>query len=307
MLQKFSGAHRAPQALPLELDRKRIYIVPTRFGFFFALVLLVLLLGGLNYNNNMALLYTFLLAAVALLSPLYTVRNLSGLRVVQVVAPPVFYGEVARFILTLQNPSSSPRPMVWARDKQDATFTDIEANGRSDVSVEVATRRRGWLDMPRSRLTTTYPVGLFYAWTWVHPPYRCLVYPKPEVDAPPLPMGGQAGTGQPERRGDEEWAGLRDYQPGDPSRLIAWKVVARTDQMVTKTFADHRSQELHLDYSQIDGLDLERRLSRLTRWVLDADKARLRYSLKLPNQQVGPDSGELHKHQCLRALAEYQP
>ena len=89
--------------------------------------------------------------------------------------------------------------------------------------------------------------------------------------------------------------------------LIAWKVVARTDQMVTKTFADHRSHELHLDFSQIDGMDLERRLSRLTRWVLEADAARLRFSLKLPDQQVGPDSGELHKHQCRRALAEYQP
>ena len=303
-LQKF-GSHRPPQILPAVVDRKRIYIVPTRFGLFFGLVLFVLLMGALNYNNNMALLFTFLLGGLGLLSPLYTVRNLSGLRIAHVTAEPVFMGEVAEFVVILQNPSSTARPMIWARHKQSPTFTDLAAQGRADLGIEIPAERRGWLPLPRSRLFTTYPVGLFYAWTWLAPAVRCLVYPKPEVDAPPLPRGSDRGTGQPEQRGDEEWAGLRDYQAGDPSRLIAWKVVARTDQLVTKVFADHRSEKLHLNFSQLTGLDTEQRLSRLCRWILEAEAQQLGYELILPQQTLGPGRGAKHLHECLQALAEF--
>ncbi len=304
LLQRFAG-HRTPQTLPLELERKRIYIVPTRFGLFFGLLLFVLLLGGLNYNNNMALLFTFLLSGVALLSPLYTVRNLAGLRVVQVTAAPVFAGEPAEFVLTLQNPSSTPRPSIWGRVQTEATFTDLPGNGRSDVAIVVPTQRRGWIELPRARLYTAYPVGLFHAWAWVQPPARCLVYPRPEPHGPGLPTGAEAGTGRPEHHGDEEWAGLRDYRPGDPSRLIAWKVIARTDEMVTKTFADHQSEELRLVFERIELADTEARLARLARWVIEAHARELKYALVMPEDTIGPATGDTHKHRCLRALAEF--
>jgi len=47
---------RRPEALPQRLDRHRIYVLPTRFGLFVAVLLAAMLLGALNYNNNPALL-----------------------------------------------------------------------------------------------------------------------------------------------------------------------------------------------------------------------------------------------------------
>ncbi|MFK7957500.1 MAG: DUF58 domain-containing protein [Lysobacterales bacterium] len=303
-LSKFGG-HRPPTQLPAEVNRRQVYIVPTRFGAFFGFVLLVLLLGALNYNNNMALLFTFLLSALGLLTPLYTVRNLTGLQLLQVKAAPVFAGQTAEFVLTIMNPSSAPRPMIWARAQGAATFTQAPAQGRADLGIEVEAPERGWLSLPRSRIFSTFPVGLFYAWTWVNPSSRCLIYPSQEVDAPALPRGSNRGTGRPERSGDEEWSGLRDYQAGDPSRSIAWKVVARSDQMVTKTFSDHHSEQLHLDFDRLEGLTVEQRLSRLCRWIVIAEDEQLDYELILPRQRLGPDRGTDHQHQCLRALAEY--
>ena len=78
------------------------------------------------------------------------------------------------------------------------------------------------------------------------------------------------------------------------------------DQMVSKTFADHRSEELILDFDALHGLDLEHKISRLTRWVLDANEQRLKYALRVPGTTIGPASGEEHRHQCLKTLAEYQ-
>ncbi|MDX1570088.1 MAG: DUF58 domain-containing protein, partial [Xanthomonadales bacterium] len=229
------------------------------------------------------------------------------LRISQISAQPVFAGEPATFALSLVNDSSQPRQVVWASRADDADVTDVPAAGRANVSIEQATQRRGWMPMERTRIMTRYPAGLFFAWTWVEPDTRCLVYPQPEKSGPGLPRGTDRGTGKSERGGDEEWAGLREYQPGDPSRWVAWKAVARTGEMVTKTFAQHESERIELDYARLVELNLETRLARLTRWVLEAERAELLYTLKLPERVIGPGHGETHAHACLRALAEFKP
>lgn len=294
-----------PESLPIRFHSKRVYILPTRFGYFFGFFTLLMAMAGLNYNNNMALLLTFLIAGMALLTPLYTVRNLVDLSLVEVVARPVFAGDDVRFAVTLANESSQARAVIWAESHGPADVTDIPANGKATLLVSQPTQKRGWQSMQRIRFFTRFPVGLFYAWSWSIPDARCLVYPAPEENGQPLPTGAGVGTGKPERSGDEEWSGLRDYSPGDPSRTIAWKVVARTDQMVTKTFARHESFRIELDFSTLAELDLERRLSRLARWVLDASAEGLMFTLILPTGRIGPGQGEEHKHRCLRALAEY--
>ncbi len=302
LMQRFQR-RRLPEPLPIELRRNRVYILPTKFGFAFGLFLLVMLMGSLNYNNNLALMLCFLLGGLVLMTPIYTVRNLVDLTVTRISAPPVFVGERAGFSLTLTNPSANPRPVLWAALEGEPTLANLPAHDREEATVWAAASQRGWLALSRTRLFTRYPFGLCHAWVWLVPDARCLIYPKPEDNAPPLPAGANPGTGLPERRGDEEWAGLRDYQAGDPSRSIAWKVVARTDELVTKTFAAHHSQEILLSYAELGQLAHEARISRLTRWVIEADERGLHYALALPEQTIGPGHGPQHRHQCLSALA----
>ena len=63
------------EALPILLHRHRIYVLPTRFGLMFSAVLLVMLLGALNYNNNPALLLTCLLGAACYQSVFQAFRS----------------------------------------------------------------------------------------------------------------------------------------------------------------------------------------------------------------------------------------
>ena len=294
-----------PQPLPIRLRSNRVYVLPTPFGLFFGSFTLVMIFAGLNYNNNMALMMAFLVAGMALLVPLYTVRNLIDLEIIQITAQPVFAGQDVVFSVSVLNEHSQPRRVVWVDNRHGIDVADIPASGRANLSLRQPTTRRGWWPMQRTRIFTRYPAGIFQAWSWLEPDVRYLAYPQPEDNAPPLPQGGFRGSGRPERSGDEEWSGLREYQPGDPSRWIAWKAVARTDDMVTKTFAQHESQRVELDYASLVELDLEARLSRLTRWVLVANDRKLAYTLHLPGRSIGPDHGDAHAHECLRALAEF--
>jgi uncharacterized protein (DUF58 family) len=142
----------------------------------------------------------------------------------------------------------------------------------------------------------------------VQPEVRCLVFPRPEKT--PLPLSSpdaRTGARPIAAQGTDDFSGLRAYQPADSPRHVAWKAVARSDDMLTKQFTGDASAELWLDWSLIPAaLDLEARLSRLTGWVIAAEAQGLRYGLRLPGSSVPPGHGEPHQTACLTALALYE-
>jgi uncharacterized protein (DUF58 family) len=111
--------------------------------------------------------------------------------------------------------------------------------------------------------------------------------------------------------GSDDFAGVRSYQPGDPLRQLAWRQIARLDpalggQLVTKQFEGGAIDELLLDFDALPPrLDLELRLSRMTRWVLEAEQRALPYAFRLGRLHYEAALGAAHQDACLRALALY--
>jgi uncharacterized protein (DUF58 family) len=158
-------------------------------------------------------------------------------------------------------------------------------------------------------LETRFPLGLFRAWSYVEPEARCLVYPRPERSPLPPPSSeASAGSLRPQSIGSEDFAALRAYQRSDSPRHVAWKVVARSEDMLTKQFAGETAAELWLDAQLIPAsVGLEQRLSRLAGWVLAAERAGATYGLRLPGVEIEPARGDAHRAACLQALALYSP
>ncbi|MGN6654311.1 MAG: DUF58 domain-containing protein [Rhodanobacter sp.] len=293
--------YRRPEPLPITLHRRRIYIVPSGFGLGFTVLLLVMLVGALNYNNNAALLLTCLLGAASAASMLVAFRNLDGLRLEQVQAGHAIAGEA--FELACSFHSDRPRGAVRLDlDNQSIAFA-TGGSGPVRVSLHLPTRRRGWQPLPRLRLWTSWPLGMFRAWSWLHPEHSVLVWPRPEAAGPaPRAMADDARHMQLHR--GEELAALRDYRAGDPQRHIAWKPSARHDDLLVKDFEQPRSQpQWRLDWRQLHGLDDEARIARLARWLNEAQAQRCSYSLWLPGNDIGSGSGPQHYARCMDALA----
>jgi uncharacterized protein (DUF58 family) len=162
---------------------------------------------------------------------------------------------------------------------------------------------------PRFTLSTTFPLGLWEAWTYWQPASQVLVHPWPETPAAPLPESRKAdGDSRYRSRGDEDFSALRPYREGDSMRRLAWKAMARsaTGDPLTKTFDGGSGGELLLDWRSLPAaLDGEARLSRLTRWVLQSEAAGHRFALALPGTEIGPDFGAIHRAACLEALATF--
>ena len=295
------------------LHQRRVFILPTRPGLGFGVLLLVLLIGSINYNLGLGYALTFALATCALVDMLLTYRNLAHLHLRPVRAQPVFAGEEAQFELQLINRTRVDRYALWVGFAPDGAprVSDVASGAASTVLLSAPTFERGAMAAPRVRLVTRFPLGLFRGWSYWQPDLRALVYPFPETAAPPLPTSGAAsdeGDGVP---GQENFAGIRSYQPGDAMRHLAWRQIARLDpslggQLVTKQFDSGAIDELVLDFDALPAfMNLELRLSRMTRWVLDAEQRGLQYGFRIGGHDIATSCGAAHQAACLRALALY--
>lgn len=293
------------------LDRRRVYIVPTRAGLAFGAAMLALLIGSINYALQLGFILTFLVASIALVGMYQTHRNLARLLLRGHGVENVFAGDVATFEIVVTNPTDEPRfalglaLLAPGRAPAASVAADIPAAGTRAVRLALPTTRRGRLPCPRIRVETRFPFGLWQAWGYYTPPLTAIVYPRPADDAPPLPTGGGDGDeGAGLAASGDEFAGIRPYQPGDPRKTIAWRLAARSDELSVKLFDAPGGGEVVLDIDALPReLDYEEKLACLARWVLTADAAKMQFGLRLYGRAVELGSGSEHRDRCLVALA----
>jgi uncharacterized protein (DUF58 family) len=291
--------HRRVEELPIVLHRRRIYIIPTGFGVAFTVLLLVMMVGSLNYSNNAALLLTCLLGAATSISMLVAFRTLNGLRVHGLRAGHATAGQPIDVTFDFQ--AMRLRQAVRL-DIADSSYS-FDVNGRTDVTVSIPTEHRGWLALPRCRIWTTWPLGLFRAWSWLRPHYAVLVWPRSEFAGPAPTLLAEDNRRQRLHRG-EDLASLRDYRSGDSMRHVAWKASARHNALLVKDYEQPEArQEWQLDWRHLRGLDNEARIARLARWLNEAQAQGRQCSLWLPNEVIGLGSGPAHYARCMSALA----
>jgi uncharacterized protein (DUF58 family) len=293
------------------LTRRRIYILPTRPGFGFAVVLLMMLAGSINYQLSLGFVLTFLLVAMAFNAMLYTFRNLVRMRVSAGRTRPVFAGEHAQFTIHIENTEGPDRYAIGlARDRKNvhgADYADVPAGRTASLSVSITAVKRGLLRPGRLMLFTRYPLGLYFSWSYVEPDMQCVVYPRPAPPGIALPPAQATnGVGRAGGSGHEDFAGLRQYHVGDSPRHIAWKAAARGQGLLTKQFSGQAASELWLSWDLLPlRMGVEEKLSLLARWVLDAHALGMAFGLRLPDLTIAIASGDAQRERCLEALALY--
>ena len=303
---------RLPLTDTTVLTQRNVYILPTGAGWMLALTLLVLLVASINFQLNLGYLLTFLLAGSAVAGMHFCHATLRGLSLHLKPPEPLFLGQGAALQVQLASERRTPRLSIalavygsghWA-------WTDVPAQGIAHVQVAFTPTRRGLHRVPTLTAETRYPLGTFRVWTVWRPAAEVLVSPAPEPGAPPLPPGEPraGGTGSAPTHGTGDFEGVRAYRRGDPLQLVVWKKAAQalasgSDALVSRDAQQSQRHELWLDTAHTGLADPEARLSRLTAWVLQADRLGLNYGLRLPGREIAQDSGPAHRRNCLEALA----
>jgi uncharacterized protein (DUF58 family) len=285
---------------PLILNQRRIYVLPTTAGMLYASTLLLMLVGSINYNLSLGYALTFLLAGLGVVAIVQSFRNLSGLQLTPARHEAGFAGEQVHFGLQLT--SRRPRAGLQLQLTGGAPVLS-HVHDQDLVRLALPASQRGWQQMPRLTVSSSWPLGLVKAWSYARFDERCLAYPAPAADVPALPALG--GAGRRHNPDDpDDFFGLRAHRSSDLPQHVAWKASARLDdQLLSKQFAAEQGEARWFDLAQTPGATLEEKLSVLTRWVLDAHTARQNYGLRLGNRTWGPAAGPDHLHGCLQALA----
>jgi uncharacterized protein (DUF58 family) len=300
------------------MDRKRLYIFPTQHGIIFALMLVVMLFGSINYTNSMAYMLTFLLGSLYMVAMLQTYKNLKGMVLKTSNAKSVFAEEIAEFPIVIINRTTTDRRSIyihpWPKKRkkykphhQGKELSNITPGEIHRSILPIKTQIRGRLQAGRLRIYSVYPLGIFRAWSYMNCTSYCVVYPKPAGSTElPLfsedPMRDHFG----EQSGTDDYIGVRQYRSGDSIRNIDWKAVAREQGVLVKKFAGSGARQLVLQWEHTRNIgDVEKRLSQLALWIIIAEREGIRYGLELPGYRISTGNGEPHRHQCLKALAEH--
>lgn len=303
--KKLLRTARTGDTQPLRLERRHVYILPTRAGLFYAVLLVCMLIGSINYSLSLGFLLTFLLAGLGVVAMLHTWRNLVSLQLQTERMAPVYAGQLAHFRISIAETNGRARYAIAVRRDDGEDFcADIAAASQATVNLPAQSSRRGWLALGRLTVHTAFPLGLFRAWSYAQLPARCLVYPLPAAPGLAFPAAASAGSGSlRSTAGDEDFSGLREHHPGDSLRRVDWKASARAEQLLAKQFDTASGGALWLDWQATLGRDDETRIAQLARWVLDAQAAGADFGLRLPGREIAPASGEHHGQACLQALA----
>ena len=305
-------AARVPPTDTLLLTHRNVYILPTRAGFLFGVTLLVLLLASINYQLNLGYVLTFLLAGSGVVSMHLTHATLRGLTLHIKPAAPVFAGGAAVLDVVLTSPGAARYGIglkVASESERLLTWINVPALGQAPAQVSFVAAQRGLHALPTLSAETRFPLGLFRTWAVWRPAAQLLVYPQPEQPAVPLPAARVVPGGPTSARTLDagEVEGVRAYRRGDPMKLIAWRSAAKTleagGDLVSRDTSGSAQRELWLEWQGCAGLAPEARLSRLTTWLLVADRAGIAHGLRLPGEELPKGSGAAHRRACLHALA----
>jgi uncharacterized protein (DUF58 family) len=297
------------------LTQRNIYILPTRAGLAFAVVLVVMLLASINYQLSLGYVLTFLLAGAGFVSMHMTHNTLRGLTLHLRTPQSGFAGEPVALEVVLASAVRTQHGVGLAfadalHERGHEVFVDVPGGGQTTAHLAFVPPHRGWHMLPTLHVETRYPLGLFRAWTVWKPAARALAWPRPEMPVAPWPSSpSAAGAAAPQQRSDGgEFDGVRTYRRGDPMKRIVWKKVAKLGfggELVSRDHVNALQQELWFDWQQTQLSGAEPRLSRMAAWVMAADSAGLSHGLRLPGVEIAPGTGSAHRRASLDALATW--
>ena len=291
--------------------RGALSILPTRGLAALLFVLAVMWYAASSQNNAAAYLLLFTLAGVVVVSIPHTLANISGLTATLESIKPTFAGQEISLPVEIVNESAAARygvAVALSQSDNGERIDNVPAGKAERVALRFPAPSRGEHRIEHLWLISIYPFGFHKVAKQIVTSQTYVVYPKPAGN-PALPRdmsSSTKGVNRSELGEGADFAGVRAYVEGESQRHIDWKAVARGQPLMTKQFTAESDAEIYLDVAAARQSDLEDRLSQVALWIIEAERARAPYGLRMPNLKLAPSLGRAHFHRCLHALALFK-
>ncbi|PKG84693.1 hypothetical protein CXF85_07825 [Colwellia sp. 75C3] len=312
---------RIPTRDEHQLNSRNIMIYPTRFGLsYLGFVVLVFFLGT-NYQNNIILLFSYLLASVFISVMLHSFYNFSQLRFYSRAKQLGYADDLIYF------------PIKVTADKThydiNAHFTDRTlisqsehiaqcAQGSEEIKLTYKSSKRGKHYLGRVTVFSEYSLGLFKSKTVLDFGHYAIVYPK----AKNLVAGQYQFSAQPDEPnmesyqttnsvGTDDFSELKSFVRGESRARTAWKQLAKGQGHYSKHYQASQGQLQWLKLKDMPSNDVETQLAYLSFLIGELTATNQAFGLSLSadinneSMNIAPNVGFEHQQACLTALALY--
>ncbi len=303
---------RSPYDIETRFSHQNLYILPTRLGRLFLLVIAVLFVGAANFGNSLIYALAYWLLSLLILNFLFTYKNVSGLVLRVETLQHAFVDDAVGAVISLcSDGAKSSYSICLSRDDEPAEETrvlDVAAHQRPHVQLSWTAQHRGYQPMARITISSTFPLGLARVWGFAYLKAEPVAFPKPIQSVRMDFRHADQAHGDIDHdmhKGSTDFYALREFQPGDSYKHIHWPSFTKSDAPLVKTFVDYRGEETWLRWAQFEGLEVEARLCHLS-YLLDVmETAQQPYGLDMPNGCLELGVGPAQRESGFMLLALY--
>ena len=304
--------HRAEYSQHVTLTHRKIYIIPSKLSLMLLLVIALIVLAGINYQNNVFYILAFWLLSLFIWNFILTFLNLAKLEIKAKKATNVFLGESAQFEFELLRSNKSVHGLRIKTNEAYLESIYVDKHKPKAVFISQKTQQRGKMELEKMIFSTVFPFGFSYGFSYVYLDLPVWVYPK-AIDANVQGVNHTSGDQQTLEDllsiGSEDFHQLKQYQPGERLGHIHWANYAKTGELKVKEFVDVNSSSVWIDWADFPMLEKESRLSHLCYLITTAHKNNINFGLRLPNNEIKPvfqnELKQSHLKDCLLQLAKF--
>ena len=290
------------QSSGLRLSLRRIFIVPSALGWLWAAVGSLLYIVGVNTSSNIPLILGFLMLALQLLAIFLTAQTLHGLQLNWLTQIEGWAGAQLPLMLQLTVPKGM-RYLGLQLGPKGRRWEGICVAGMQKIAVPWQGESRGLNKLPRLRIDSQAPLGLWVCWVRLQLATEALLYPAPVVAAVvEVPWSQAIGTQQPKQSAEpHDFHSLQPHRPEEGPQRLAWKQLARGHGELSKRFEAPSAKAVLLSLQP--GIEKEKGLSAIAARIKQLASSGDCYGLLVDHIDIPPANGAEHRRICLRSLA----
>jgi uncharacterized protein (DUF58 family) len=290
---------------------------PTREGWWCLLAAIGVGFAAVSTGNNLLYLLEAMLLGLVVVSGLLSEMSMRGLRMALRVPDEVFAGTPALFAVLIVNdkrrlPSYSLALSAPGHGEIARYLPRLRAGEERLIAWETTFPSRGRERLPRLRVTTRFPFGLFAKSAPIAVDAEIIVYPALRALPAELQRRTQGTVFTSSRRAGRGHGlrDLREYRAGDDPRLIHWRLSAKRRALVVRELEEETTLDARLVLTGRGEREAERReealseAAALTRALLRAGAG---VALVGPGIDIAGGRGHQHERRILTALALYDP
>ena len=287
------------------IDRRKIFIMPTRQGFILFLFLLASLIACVLYQINLGLIIVIIASFVFFLTIIITHQNILGLEFKSLYQ--LIDTDGTQKLKLLSHNNDEQRINLDITDEHHR-FVLNQVNFKTGDNEHLLIYRqhpRGVFQYPLIKIKTIFPFGIIQSWAWIQLEGKYIVYPTPEKPSYDLNLLIQKAI-QKNQDSFEHFTGLKNYAEGMSESRIAWKVSQAKDQWLVKQFeADIVNEDILINFDLIPTMKFEKKLRHLSYIFKYCYNHKYNFGFKYKNFQSKLDRSYEHYQYLLKKLAEF--